>query len=112
MNKLEAEDTAVACFKLKNGGLGTIEATTAARPKDIEASLSLVGSKGSIVIGGIALNKILKVELIKKLKLNMLKKFSERVKNGYGKSHRIILEKTINNLQNNNITPIVDQQKV
>lgn len=109
MNKLEAEDTAVACFRLKNGGLGTIEATTAARPKDIEASLSLVGSKGSIEIGGIALNKILKIELIKKVKIkHIIKKFSERVKNGYGKSHRIILEKTIINLQKNNKTPIIE----
>ena len=33
----------VALMKFKNGSLGTIEATTAARPEDFEASLSIVG---------------------------------------------------------------------
>ena len=61
INKLEAEDTAVASIKFKNGVLGTIEATTAARPIDIHASLSLVGSKGTMVLGGLALNKITRI---------------------------------------------------
>jgi len=37
LNKLEAEDTLVGMIKFKNGILGTVEATTAARPKDYEA---------------------------------------------------------------------------
>ena len=37
--KIEAEDTAVATLKFRNGALGIIEATTAARPTDLEGSL-------------------------------------------------------------------------
>ena len=58
LNNLEAEDTLVAIMKFESGALGTIEATTAARPEDFEASLSVVGEKGMVLVGGIALNKI------------------------------------------------------
>jgi len=55
---IEVEDTAVATFTYKNGAVGVLEATTAARPDDFEASLSIVGSKGLAQIGGIAVNEL------------------------------------------------------
>ncbi len=55
---IEAEDTAVVLLKFKSGALGIIEATTAMRPKDTEGSLSILGEKGSVVIGGFAVNKM------------------------------------------------------
>ena len=57
-NELQAEDTLVAAIQLENGGLATLELTTAARPKDLEASITITGTKGVVQIGGIALNKI------------------------------------------------------
>ena len=56
--KIEAEDTAVATLKFRNGALGIIEATTAARPRDIEGSLSILGEKGTVEIAGFAVNQI------------------------------------------------------
>ncbi len=56
--KIESEDTGVAVLRFKNGALGVIEATTATRPKDLEGSLSILGEKGSVVIGGFAVNKL------------------------------------------------------
>tara|TARA_B100001059_G_C17808131_1_gene570458 strand:+ start:475 stop:1491 length:1017 start_codon:yes stop_codon:yes gene_type:complete len=55
---IEAEDTALVVLKFKSGALGLIEATTATRPKDLEGSISILGSKGTIVIGGFAVNKV------------------------------------------------------
>jgi predicted dehydrogenase len=55
---IETEDTAVATIKFRNGALGIIEATTAARPKDLEGSISILGEKGSVVISGFAVNQI------------------------------------------------------
>ena len=57
--RLEAEDTAAAIFKAKDGALGILEATVAARPENLEGSLSILGEKGSVVIGGVAVNHIL-----------------------------------------------------
>jgi predicted dehydrogenase len=58
VNELEAEDTMVGIIKFESGCLATIEVTTAARPRDFEASISIVGEKGIAQVGGIALNKI------------------------------------------------------
>jgi predicted dehydrogenase len=56
--KIESEDTGVAILRFKNGALGVIEATTGSRPKDLEGSLSILGERGSVVIGGFAVNKL------------------------------------------------------
>ncbi len=56
--KIEAEDTAVVVLKFANGALGVIEATTAARPTDLEGSLSVLGEGGTVEIGGFAVNEM------------------------------------------------------
>ena len=88
-NELEAEDTLVAAIQLENGGLATLELTTAARPKDLEASITITGTKGVVEIGGVALNKIEKWSFSdppdNQQEVN--KEFSEEVENGYGISH-------------------------
>lgn len=55
---IEAEDTAVATLTYPSGAVGTVEVTTAARPDDFEASLSIVGSKGLAQLGGLAVNEL------------------------------------------------------
>ena len=55
---IEVEDTVVATFAYGSDAVGNLEVTTAARPDDFEASLSLVGSKGLAQIGGIAVNEL------------------------------------------------------
>lgn len=55
---IEAEDTAVVTLRFANGALGVIEATTAARPKDLEGSISILGETGTVEIGGFAVNEI------------------------------------------------------
>ncbi|MCK9604814.1 MAG: Gfo/Idh/MocA family oxidoreductase [Candidatus Omnitrophica bacterium] len=49
---IETEDTGIAVLRFKNGALGAIEATTASRPKSLEGSISILGEKGSVEIGG------------------------------------------------------------
>jgi predicted dehydrogenase len=56
---IEAEDTGVAVLRFNNGALGVLEATTATRPKDLEGSISILGEKGSVVIGGFFMNELL-----------------------------------------------------
>lgn len=55
---IEVEDTVVANFTYASGAVGSLEVTTAARPDDFEASISIVGSKGLAQIGGIAVNEL------------------------------------------------------
>ena len=48
----------MAILKFKNGALGILEATTATRPKDLEGSISILGEKGSVEIGGFFMNNL------------------------------------------------------
>lgn len=56
--RIEAEDTAGAVVRFRNGALGLIEATTATRPKDLEGSLSILGETGSVEVAGFAANEL------------------------------------------------------
>ena len=56
--EIEVEDTVVATFTYASGAVGTLEVTTAARPDDFEASISIVGSAGLAQLGGIAVNEL------------------------------------------------------
>jgi predicted dehydrogenase len=55
---IEAEDTAVVTLRFRNGALGVIEATTATRPRDLEGSISILGERGAVEIGGFAANRM------------------------------------------------------
>ncbi len=55
---VEVEDTAVATLRFGNGALGIIEITTAARPDDFEASVSVLAEKGTAILTGIACNRL------------------------------------------------------
>ena len=56
--RIEAEDTGIALLTFKNGALGVIEATTAARPEDLEGSISILGENGTVEVGGFAMNEM------------------------------------------------------
>lgn len=56
--KIETEDTGAAILTFTNGALGIIEATTATRPKDLEGSISVLGEKGSVEVGGFFMNEL------------------------------------------------------
>ena len=77
-------------MKFKNGALGLIEATTAVRPIDLEGSVSILGSKGSVVIGGFAVNKVISWNIAGENNVS-LEHLNENPKDVYGFGHIIIL---------------------
>ncbi|NOJ50682.1 Gfo/Idh/MocA family protein [Bradyrhizobium archetypum] len=88
--RIETEDTAVATLKFRNGALGIIEATTAARPTDIEGSLSILGEKGMVEIAGFAVNQIRHWQFVDHLPADkeVIEKFSVNPPNVYGFGHQ------------------------
>jgi predicted dehydrogenase len=56
--QIETEDTAAAVLRFASGALGIVEATTATRPTDLEGSLSVLGDRGSVVIGGFSVDEL------------------------------------------------------
>lgn len=54
----EFEDSGFVSFNFMNGGMGCINYSTAVWDKNLESSISLIGSKGSVKIGGQYMDKV------------------------------------------------------
>jgi predicted dehydrogenase len=99
--KIEAEDTAVVVLRFHNGALGVIEATTAARPSDLEGSLSVLGEKGSVVIGGFAVNEMKTWKFVDQKEgeeADVIKRFSVNPPNVYGYGHQAYLKNVVDSI--------------
>lgn len=94
---IEAEDTAVVTLKFRNGALGVIEATTGARPKDLEGSISVLGENGSVVIGGFAVNQLQTWSFSPATDedTSVIEKFSVNPPDVYGFGHRAYYEHVV-----------------
>jgi UDP-N-acetyl-2-amino-2-deoxyglucuronate dehydrogenase len=58
LRDIEAEDVAVGIARFANGALGVIEAAVTIYPSNLEETLSIFGSSGTVKIGGTSLNII------------------------------------------------------
>ena len=56
--RIEAEDSGVALLKFRSGALGVIEVTVLTYPRNLEGSITILGEKGSVKIGGTAVNRV------------------------------------------------------
>jgi UDP-N-acetyl-2-amino-2-deoxyglucuronate dehydrogenase len=56
--RIESEDTGVALLRFRNGALGVIEVTMLTYPRNLEGSITVIGEKGTVKVGGTALNRI------------------------------------------------------
>jgi len=81
--RIEVEDSVVATFLLESNAIGSLEVTTAARPNDYEASISILGSKGMAQLGGLAVNEL---QIFSK-NPNECSRFSEKIPDAYGFGH-------------------------
>lgn len=54
----EFEDSGQVNFAFRNGGLGSINYSTAVWDKNLESSITIIGSKGSVKVGGQYMEKV------------------------------------------------------
>ena len=55
---IEVEDTGVLNVKWRSGALGSMSVTMLTYPKNLEGSITILGEKGSVRVGGVAVNDI------------------------------------------------------
>lgn len=55
---IEAEDSGVAIIKWRSGTIGTLNVSMLTYPKNLEGSITILGEKGTVRVGGVAVNEI------------------------------------------------------
>jgi UDP-N-acetyl-2-amino-2-deoxyglucuronate dehydrogenase len=55
---IEAEDTGVISLRWRSGALGSMNVTMLTYPKNLEGSITILGEKGTVRIGGTAVNEV------------------------------------------------------
>jgi predicted dehydrogenase len=55
---IEAEDYGSIQIRFKNGAIGSVEGTVCVYPRNLEETLTIIGEKGVVSLGGLAVNKI------------------------------------------------------
>jgi shikimate dehydrogenase len=99
--RMECEDLCVATLRFRSGALGIIEATTATRPSDIEASLSVLGEGGVVVLGGLAMNRIEHWDFAETRDYDATVKtdYFEFVPNAYGFGHDTLYARVVTSIR-------------
>jgi UDP-N-acetyl-2-amino-2-deoxyglucuronate dehydrogenase len=56
--RIEAEDSGAAILSFASGAIGVIEVNVLTYPKNLEGSLTIMGERGTIRVGGTAVNRV------------------------------------------------------
>ena len=97
---IEVEDTGVAALKWRNGAMGSINVTMLTYPKNLEGSITILGEKGSVRIGGVAVNEIKLWEFDQPHEMDQhIDDASYQTTSVYGFGHPLYYDNVINTLR-------------
>ncbi|WP_430790441.1 Gfo/Idh/MocA family protein [Virgibacillus flavescens] len=99
---IEMEDVGAAILEFESGALGMIEGAGTIYPSNLEETLNLFGDKGTVCIGGLAVNKIENWRFSDDFAAEEAKIISEQLQNPptvYGYGHQLIVEDMIESIQ-------------
>lgn len=86
--KIEAEDSGVAIIKWRSGTMGTLNVSMLTYPQNLEGSITILGEKGTVRLGGVAVNEILHWQFAEtKPEDNDIQKASYATTSVYGFGH-------------------------
>ena len=92
-HRMEAEDIGVASIRFHGGTLGVVEGSTVTYPENLEGSVAIFGERGSLKVGGTALNRkvIWKVAGELEHEKELLTREQVDPPSVYGTSHRVVI---------------------
>ena len=97
---IEVEDTGVASIRWRGGALGSINVTMLTYPKNLEGSITIIGEKGTVRVGGVAVNEIQHWEFAEPDKDDAkIKDASYPTTSVYGFGHPLYYDNVINVLR-------------
>jgi len=98
--KIEVEDTGVAALKWRNGAMGSINVTMLTYPKNLEGSITILGERGTVRVGGVAVNEIQHWEFSEPDPIDaQISEASYQTKSVYGFGHPLYYDNVISTLQ-------------
>lgn len=102
LRKIEAEDFGAIIIRFKNGAIGVVEGSACVYPKNLKETLDIFGEKGTVSIGGIAVNKIdvWKFEDEKEDEEKVIKNNVENPDTVYGFGHTLLFKDMIEAVRN------------
>lgn len=107
---LEAEDIGMAVLQFKNGSIATVEGTVNVYPKNLEETLCLFGSTGTVKIGGASTNNIDVWQFADEVEGDTSNRaLQEATSNVYGNGHTSLFADAIEALKKNR-PPKVDAE--
>jgi UDP-N-acetyl-2-amino-2-deoxyglucuronate dehydrogenase len=97
---IEAEDTGVMSLRLRSGALASVNVTMLTHNKNFEGSITLLGERGTVRVGGVAVNKIEHWEFETPHEDDArVASASYGVESVYGPGHPLYYDNVINTLQ-------------
>lgn len=97
---IEVEDTGVISVKWRSGALGSMNVTMLTYPKNLEGSITIIGEKGTVRVGGVAVNEIQHWEFAEPHEDDeKVKQVSYETTSVYGFGHPLYFDNVINVLR-------------
>lgn len=97
---IEVEDSGVLSVRWRSGALGSMSVTMLTYPKNLEGSITILGEKGTVRIGGVAVNEIQHWEFAdKRPEDEKVKEASYQTTSVYGFGHPLYYENVIQTLR-------------
>ena len=97
---IEVEDTGVANIKWRSGALGSLNVTMLTHARNYEGSLTIIGEKGTVRLGGMAVNQIVDWEFAEPDPDDeLVAKASYETTSVYGHGHPLYYDNVINTLR-------------
>lgn len=97
---IETEDTGVMNLRWRNGALGSVSVTMLTYPKNYEGSITIMGEKGTVRIGGVAVNEVQTWDFADSQEEDKeIQAASYETTSVYGFGHPLYYDNVINSLQ-------------
>lgn len=97
---IEVEDSGVAAVRWRSGAMGTLNVTMLTYPKNMEGSITILGEKGTVRIGGVAVNEVLTWEFSESHEDDeKIKSASYETTSVYGFGHPLYYDNVIQTLR-------------
>jgi UDP-N-acetyl-2-amino-2-deoxyglucuronate dehydrogenase len=108
---IETEDSGVVNFLFRNGAMASLNVTMLTYPTDKEGSITILGEKGTVKIGGVAMNRIEEWCFSEKRPEDeKILTQNYETNSVYGFSHPLVYDNVINSLRGIE-KPLVDGQE-